>query len=147
MKWVFSAAQRREIGARVRSVRKTLKKTQSEIASAVSCTPPTIVELEKGGSFSERLLRDVAVALEVSEHWLLTGSNEPVEPLRSLRPDHLKAFGPEYRKPMIQRKQLISCTSLGDIERFILGASTEDVLKIQGLCVKELGRKIKGDRP
>ena len=96
MKPIFSAGQRAEIGARARTARKALDKTQTEIAALVSCTAPTIVELEKGGSFSERLLRDVAVALGVTEKWLRTGEVERDEIVHRRSPGQ-SPFGPDYR--------------------------------------------------
>ena len=73
--------QRTAIGERVRSERKALKLTQSVLADMVGCSQPAIVNMEKGGSFQQRLLRDVASALGVGEGWLLSGrgSKTPTE--------------------------------------------------------------------
>ena len=67
------AKNRGAIGERVHAEIKGLGLTQNVLADMVGCSQPAIVNMEKGGSFQRRLLRDVASALGVSENWLLTG--------------------------------------------------------------------------
>jgi transcriptional regulator with XRE-family HTH domain len=47
--------------------------SQTALAALARCSQRSIAEIEKGGSFSPRLLRDVASALGISEDWLRTG--------------------------------------------------------------------------
>ena len=68
--------KKREIAERVRAERKAAGLTQVDLASKIGCAQPTIGEVEKGGSFSVRVLRDIARALGVSEEWLTTGAGK-----------------------------------------------------------------------
>lgn len=139
---MLSLDQKLEIGVRARAERKAQKKRQGDIAAVIGCTPTTIVEVEKGGSFSERLLRDLAAALNVSEHWLLTGSGakHTHREIEMCRPP-MSRF---HRHPLV-RESPVSYTTMVDVERFIAGASQEEVLKISERCVKELAKRMKGE--
>jgi phage repressor protein C with HTH and peptisase S24 domain len=48
--------------------------SQAAVAQTAGCNQRSVAEIEKGGSFSVRLLRDVATALGVTERWLQTGT-------------------------------------------------------------------------
>jgi SOS-response transcriptional repressor LexA len=62
-----------EIGQRVKARRREKGMTQKDLAAAVRCSQPMIVNIEQGGHAHERLLRDVSDTLGVEPDWLLTG--------------------------------------------------------------------------
>ena len=47
--------------------------SQAAVGALAGCNQRSIAEIEKAGSFSVRLLRDVASALGVTEQWMKTG--------------------------------------------------------------------------
>ena len=60
---------------RVKFAREQLGLTQDDLAKKVGVTQQTIAKLEKGGIEHPRYFRRLALALNVTEHWLLTGND------------------------------------------------------------------------
>ena len=85
---------RKAIARRVFAVRSDRKLAQAAVATLAGCTQRSVAEIEKGGSFSSRLLRDVAIALAVGEDWLLTGHGDKnaVGVLSNARYENLTKF-------------------------------------------------------
>ena len=61
------------IANRCRLERKAKDITQTELAEMIGCTQTVIVRIETGGSYSDRVVRDVATALKINDEWLRTG--------------------------------------------------------------------------
>ena len=64
---------RKGIARRLAALRGERGLSQAAVAALAGCNQRSIAEIEKAGSFSVRLLRDVAAALGVTEQWLRTG--------------------------------------------------------------------------
>jgi transcriptional regulator with XRE-family HTH domain len=60
---------------RVKFAREQLGLTQDELAKKVGVTQQTIAKLENGGIEHPRYFSRLALALNVTEHWLLTGND------------------------------------------------------------------------
>ena len=67
---------RKSIARRVLALRGERKMSQAAVAATAGCTQRSVAEIEKAGSFSARLLRDVAASLGVGEEWLRTGRGD-----------------------------------------------------------------------
>ncbi len=63
-----------EIANRLRREREDRKLTLADVGKKARCSLQPIYEIERAGSFSERLLRDVCAALELNWKWLRFGA-------------------------------------------------------------------------
>ena len=63
----------------------------SDICARANCSYQTIYEIERAGSYSERLLRDVAAALRVNYEWLRSGKEPKQILLSSLKDEQVAA--------------------------------------------------------
>lgn len=77
------------IGVRVRQARKEQRLSQIELAKKANISQTTLSQLENGRNETSKELPQIALALGVDVHWLLTGgANPPLAP----------ALGSEYLK-------------------------------------------------
>ena len=112
-------SKKREIAGRVRAERKAAGLTQVDLAEKIGCAQPTVGEVEKGGSFSVRVLRDIAAALGVSEEWLATGAgkkeNQPAGNVRIVR----VAPTPSHRVPVVSYATAGAANDYEDLADFL----------------------------
>jgi SOS-response transcriptional repressor LexA len=68
--------QKQAISARVGAERTRLNLSLADLSKLAGCSRQTIFEIEKGGSFSSRVIHSVALALNLREEWLRTGKGD-----------------------------------------------------------------------
>lgn len=68
------------IGKRLKAEREAQNLSQAALAKRLDCSQRTVAEIERGGSFSARLVRDAAAILGVTEGWLETGHGAKFSP-------------------------------------------------------------------
>lgn len=66
------------LGERIRSIRKTLALTQTELAKQSGVTQPTIAALEANKSYTSGHTPSIAAALGVNAYWLETGTTQQI---------------------------------------------------------------------
>jgi transcriptional regulator with XRE-family HTH domain len=78
---IFPSSQKRDIGARVKSLRQKAGLTQEQLARALEMSVSHISKVEVGvGNTSESLLHRLADKLGVSKEWLENGLPAPAPP-------------------------------------------------------------------
>ena len=78
---VFSTTQKRDIGARVKELRKKQSITQEQLARSLDMSVSHISKIEVGvGNTSESLLHRLADLFVVDKSWLETGNDSPSPP-------------------------------------------------------------------
>ncbi|MFZ2641647.1 MAG: helix-turn-helix transcriptional regulator [Verrucomicrobiia bacterium] len=133
----LSPALKKEIACRVRARREELNWPQQRLADEAHCSQQVVAQIEKEQSYSLKTLLAVSLALGIRV--------DLMEPASGLRPDRAGPFSPEYRKPTLHESHA-AYTTMADVEHFIAKATTEDVLKISAFCIKEIGRRTRGDK-
>lgn len=85
---MLDSATKRKIAQHLVTRRDQLRWSQDDVAKKAGCTQRTISEIEKGGIFGERILRDVATAVGESVEWLCgvkgAKENAPAAPLQKI---------------------------------------------------------------
>jgi transcriptional regulator with XRE-family HTH domain len=120
----------RELGERIRSMRRALKLTLAQLAERIGVSIGTLSQTERGlGSPSVRILYDLAAVFSVSPAWLIDPGNAPVKGAEN--PFIVRA---SQRRPFVNSngmlKELVSPTGITKFNGFYVemepGASSGD---------------------
>jgi len=90
MKRKLDKLTQKEIGLRIREVRKSLKKNQTEFAREVEINQAALSKYELGQrEIPAVLLIDIAMTFNISLNWLLLGEEHPFEEAHDLKIEQL----------------------------------------------------------
>lgn len=95
-------AEKPGIADRLKAERERQNMTLADVGARAGCALKSINEIERCGSYSERLLRDVATALGKTVRWLRTG-NDAEAP--STAPSSVRETSPLYGAPQPSVKE------------------------------------------
>lgn len=129
--------QKRAIARDVKTAREARGWSQAQLASEARLVQQVVARIENAGSYSLAALTAVVLPLGVR-----VNLGESIAPLR---PEQASPFSPKYRE-LCLRESPASYTTMAGVERFIATATTKDILKISEFCIKEIGRRTKGDK-